>query len=289
MFQLTAMALEMPETDLSISERSVLLQFCSRANEIKGYIAWPSIKLMAANTGCSERTVRRAIQILCMKNFLSFVRTHGRAKIYRVEVGTLIQATVSQIKHEFRDWSSCPLRLVTVTGQTGHDGHLTSNKPVEENIMGVRDIKHEIEKTGRVGKLNIKKIPSIQSIWIEAWKSWKREHDHESCKVSLNQQKIGMLRSLEKTHGREALAPRIEFAVEHWSRFVSYCNEQTGENYHGNQPDVKFFAGNYQIAINFINDINITEKRIEFVKPQEAEQDAGVKDTLAVLKEITGK
>ena len=156
--------------------------------------------------------------------------------------------------------------------------------------MGVRDIQNEIKQTGKVGKLKRNKHgSSIQSVWIDAWRQWKVEHEYEDSRLSLNQKKIGMLRSLEKSHGREVVAPRIKFAVEHWAKFVEYVNEQTGSDYHGTQPDVGFFAGNFQQAFDFPNELKISEKRIEFVKPDEDEMDEGVKNTLAALEAIKGR
>jgi len=55
-------------------------------------VAWPNVGTLARETGCSERTVKRAIQTLRMNGWISVKKRYGRSNSYLLHETPLTQS-----------------------------------------------------------------------------------------------------------------------------------------------------------------------------------------------------
>ena len=73
--------------DLSPTAKLVLLRLCDRANDFPHCYAWPTVKGIAADTGCSRATVLRALQALRDRGLIvpvGYGGKTGQAVVYAV-------------------------------------------------------------------------------------------------------------------------------------------------------------------------------------------------------------
>lgn len=54
--------------------------------------AWPNVETLAHDTGCSERTVKRAIQTLRLAGWVSVKKRYGRSNVYLLHEAKMSQS-----------------------------------------------------------------------------------------------------------------------------------------------------------------------------------------------------
>ena len=164
------------QTGIPPLEKLVLLALAERHNKDTGK-CYPSMTLMAEDTGMSRRSVMRAIRGLEERGLITCDRTYGKSTFYHLHIGKLTIETTGDRESPVTESHQLPVteshRCQSVTGDRESpplvtESHRTGDRESPEPKKNLK-VEPKRKRQRKVDPLEVELPTSVNS---EAWAEW---------------------------------------------------------------------------------------------------------------------